>query len=163
MAIFTPEERERLRGVLTSAAQSDSNLCGAAQTGSRASSSLDRWSDIDLALCLKPDTSLERVLAEWTEALYRHHSAVAHVDVMRGSTLLRVFLLENTLQVDIAFWRAENFAATRPNFQLIFGQAGPHALRRSRIPFLWLGWHGSMRRTRDRAWPVVACCKQNTC
>ena len=126
MAIFTPAERELLRGELTSAAQKDPNLCGAAHTGSGASASLDCWSDIDLALCLKPDASHERVLAEWTELLYRHH-AVAHLDIMRGPTLFRVFLLEHTLQVDVAFWRAEEFAPIGPNFLLIFGKVGrPH-------------------------------------
>jgi hypothetical protein len=125
VAIFTPEERERLRGELISAAHKDPNLCGAAHTGSGASSTLDRWSDIDLALCLKADASHERVVAQWTERLYRDHSAVAHVDVMRGPTLFRVFLLANTLQVDIAFWHAEAFAAIGPNFRLIFGQPKP--------------------------------------
>jgi hypothetical protein len=62
-------------------------------------------------------------VAEWTERLYRKHDAVAHVDVMRGATLFRVFLLGNTLQVDLAFWRAEDFAATGPKFLLVFGQA----------------------------------------
>ncbi len=123
MAIFTPDDRERLRGELVSAAQRDSSLCGAAHTGSGASLKLDRWSDIDLALCLNSDTSHERVVAEWTELLYRQYGAVAHVDVMRGTTLFRVFLLENTLQVDIAFWSVKDFAPTGPNFRLIFGQA----------------------------------------
>ena len=123
VAIFTPDERERLRAKLVSDAQKDPNLCGAAHTGSSASSRLDRWSDIDLALCLKPDASHEGVVAEWTELLYHHHGAVAHVDVMRDPTLFRVFLLESTLQVDVAFWRAEDFVATGPNFQLIFGHA----------------------------------------
>jgi hypothetical protein len=127
VAIFTPAEREWLRSELVSAARKDPNLCAAAHTGSGASARLDRWSDIDLALCLKPDASLERVVAEWTELLYRSHSAVAHLDIMRGPTLFRVFLLEHTLQVDVAFWRAEDFAAIGPNFRLIFGQAGqPH-------------------------------------
>jgi hypothetical protein len=125
MAIFTPDERERLRGEFISAVQKDPDLCGAAHTGSGASSTLDRWSDIDLALCLKPDASHKRVVTAWTERLYRDHGAVAHVDVMRGPTLFRVFLLGNTLQVDIAFWRAEDFAATGPNFRLIFGQPKP--------------------------------------
>jgi len=53
---------------------------GAAHTGSGASSRLDHWSDIDLALSLQPDTSYEQVVAEWTERLYRHHGAVAHVE-----------------------------------------------------------------------------------
>jgi hypothetical protein len=122
--IFTTEEREDLRRHLVSVAQNDPNLCGAAHTGSGASSRLDRWSDIDLALSLKPGTSYEQVVREWTDRLYRH-GAVAHVDVMRGATLFRVFLLRNTLQVDIAFWPAEDFAAIGPNFRLIFGDAKP--------------------------------------
>jgi len=131
VAIFTPDERERLRDELVSAAQQDANLCGAAHTGSAALSLLDRWSDIDLALCLKatassaalPTALYDQVIAEWTTRLYQRHDAVAHVDVMRGATLFRVFLLRNTLQVDVAFWRAEDFGATGSNFRLIFGQA----------------------------------------
>ena len=124
MPIFTADERERLRDELVSAAQADLNLWGAAHTGSAASSQLDRWSDIDLALCLKPAAAHEQVVAEWTDRLYQHHGAVAHVDVMRGTTLFRVFLLKNTLQVDVAFWRAEDFGATGPNFRLIFMREG---------------------------------------
>jgi hypothetical protein len=121
--IFTPEERERLRAELVSAARNDPNISGAAHTGSAVSSRLDRWSDIDLALCVK--SSYEQVVAEWTDRLCQRHGAVAHVDVMRGATLFRVFLLENTLQVDIAFWRAQEFGAIGPNFQLIFGEPNP--------------------------------------
>ena len=125
MPIFTAEQRELLRTQLVSAAESDRNLCGAAHTGSAASGHLDRWSDIDLALCLRSTASHHQVVAEWTDRLYRSHDAVAHVDVMRGPTLFRVFLLKNTLQVDIAFWTADDFAAIGPNFKLIFGDAQP--------------------------------------
>jgi predicted nucleotidyltransferase len=125
--MFTPEERERLREELVEAAQQDPNLCGAAHTGSAAASRLDRWSDIDLALCVKPTAAYDEVIAEWTTRLYQDHNAVAHVDVMRGATLFRVFLLKNTLQVDIAFWRAEEFGAIGPNFRLIFSRDGVEA------------------------------------
>jgi predicted nucleotidyltransferase len=125
--IFTPDERERLRDELVSAAQNDSNLCGAAHTGSAATSRLDRWSDIDLALCLNPEASHERVVSEWTDRLYRQHGAVAHVDVMRGAILFRVFLLKNTLQVDVAFWNAQEFGAIGPNFRLLFLREGTEA------------------------------------
>lgn len=125
--IFTPDERERLRDELVSAAQNDPNLCGAAHTGSAASSRLDRWSDIDLALCLKATAPYDQVVGEWTDRLYRQHAAVAHVDVMRGATLFRVFLLRNTLQVDVAFWKAEEFGAIGPNFRLIFIREGSEA------------------------------------
>ena len=123
MSIFTPDEREQLRAELVSAARQDPNLCAAAHTGSAASSRLDRWSDIDLALRLKPTASQAEVVEEWTGRLYQHHEAVAHVDVTRGATLFRVFLLKNTLQVDVAFWSDAEFAAIGPNFKLIFGEA----------------------------------------
>lgn len=123
--IFTPEQREQIRGELVARAQRDPNLCGAAHTGSAAASRLDRWSDIDLALSLKPTASSKQVVAEWTERLYQQYEAVAHVDVMRGSILFRVFLLKNSLQVDIAFWPAKDFGAIGPNFKLIFGETKP--------------------------------------
>ncbi|MFY9910030.1 MAG: hypothetical protein WCF22_12315 [Candidatus Sulfotelmatobacter sp.] len=139
MPIFTVEEREHLRSELVSAARNDPNLAGAAHTGSFASSRVDRWSDIDLALCLKPAASHEEVVAKWTDSLYRDCGAVAHVDVRRGATLFRVFLLENTLQVDIAFWREEDFAALGPSFRLIFGQAGPTRAAQQPNPLALIG------------------------
>lgn len=143
MAIFNPERREILRSELVAAARNDPDLCGAAHTGSAASLGVDRWSDIDLALCLKPGACQAEVVAAWTERLYRTEGAVAHVDVMRGSTLFRVFLLEDTLQVDVAFWSAEDFAPIGPSFQLIFGQSGPPKTAplpdpRSLIGMAWL-------------------------
>jgi hypothetical protein len=125
VSIFTTEQREQLRNQLISAAEYDRNLCAAAHTGSAAALRLDRWSDIDLALCLRPTASHDQVVKEWTERLYHDHGAVAHVDVMRGTTLFRVFLLKNTSQVDLAFWSANDFAAIGPNFKLIFGDANP--------------------------------------
>src|SRR5207248_793673 len=98
-------------------------LAGAAHTGSAAVGRADRWSDIDLALCLAPDADAERVAAEWTERMYREHGAVAHHDVRVGPTLFRVFLLGNTLQVDLAFWPPNEFGATGPTFRLLFGAA----------------------------------------
>ena len=124
MPIFTAEERERLRAELISAAQSDPNLSAAAHTGSAATDRLDRWSDIDFALCLKPFAPSDQVIAEWTERLYSH-GAVTHTDIIRGPTLFRVFLMGNTLQVDIAFWSAADFGPMGPNFKLIFGKAHP--------------------------------------
>ena len=85
--LFTADERERLRDELVSAAQNDASVCGAAHTGSAASSRLDRWSDIDLAVCLASAASQEHVVAEWTDRLHSQHRAVAHVDVMRCATL----------------------------------------------------------------------------
>lgn len=121
-AMFTESEREHLRATLVRAAQADPSLSGAAHLGSAAAGCLDRWSDVDLALCLTRGADAAEVLSSWTDRLYREHAAVAHCDVRRGSTLYRVFLLQNTLQVDISFWAAEDFRAVGPKFSLIFGQ-----------------------------------------
>ena len=121
--MFTSEQREQIRAAFVSAARADSDITGAAHLGSAAADRLDDWSDIDLALCLSPEDELEEVIAAWTARLYRDHEAVAHCDVKRGNTLYRVFLLRNTLQVDVSFWPAGQFRAVGPEFKLIFGVA----------------------------------------
>jgi hypothetical protein len=121
--MFTGEEREQIRAALVHSAQTDSNITGAAHLGSAAADRLDDWSDIDLALSVSPNAAMDEVIAEWTARLYDAHGAVAHCDVRRGETLYRVFLLRNTLQVDLSFWPANRFRATGPNFKLIFGSA----------------------------------------
>lgn len=123
MPIFTPEEREQLRSKLVLAAEADSRIIAAAHTGSGAVGKLDRWSDIDFALSLATNATLEEILASWTKFMYEENGAVAHHDVKYGTTLFRVFLLRNTLQVDVAFWPSTDFRAIGPNFRLIFGAA----------------------------------------
>jgi hypothetical protein len=105
------------------AAQADSRITGAAHLGSAAADRLDDWSDIDFALCLSRDAVVDDVVASWTARMYSDHEAVAHCDVRRGETLYRVFLLRNTLQVDLSFWPADRFRGTGPKFKLIFGIA----------------------------------------
>lgn len=141
--MFRPAEREQLRAALVSAAESDSNVSAAADLGSAATSSLDAWSDIDLALCAATNTRLMDVVNAWTARMYRCHDAVAHCDVRRGETIYRVFLLKNTLQVDLSFWPATEFRAIGPNFKLIFGSANepapaPSASVAGSIGMAWL-------------------------
>src|SRR5437764_14396280 len=101
--MFTPDDRTRLQDALIAAARADPCITGAALTGSAALGAEDRWSDIDLALSVASGADLTQVVAEWTGRMYREWGAVHHVDVYRGNTLFRVFLLADTLQVDIAF------------------------------------------------------------
>jgi hypothetical protein len=126
--VFRPDERERLRADLTSAARADPRITGAAVTGSAAIGRVDRWSDIDLALCLDAAADRDTVVGDWTDRMYHDHGAVHHLDVWRGDTLFRVFLLGSTLQVDLAFWAATEFGAIAPTFRLVFGTANerPH-------------------------------------
>jgi hypothetical protein len=121
--IFTPEEREYLRAELVAMAKLDTRLVAAAHLGSAAVNQLDRWSDIDIALCLSSDANSEQVLQDWTTRLYSAYGAVTNFDVRRGTILYRVFLLDNTLQVDLSFWRPHEFRPFGEKFKLIFGAA----------------------------------------
>ncbi len=134
VAVFYSQQREQFRDELVAAAKADARVGGAAHLGSAAVGLTDRWSDIDLALGLNPGVDFDQVLLDWTTRLYRDHAAVAHHDVRRGDILYRVFLLDNSLQVDLSFWPFTQFRAIGPTFRLIFGAAGepipapvPHA------------------------------------
>lgn len=119
--MFTLRERERLRDALVAAARTDDRIIGAALTGSGARGAEDDWSDIDLALGLSDDADRSETLDAWTRRMYDDHDAVAHTDVSSRQTIYRVFLLRNTLQVDIAFAPRSEFGARASTFQLIFG------------------------------------------
>jgi predicted nucleotidyltransferase len=158
MVLFTPEERTRLREELILAARTDPQIIGAAITGSAAVGREDRWSDIDLALCLAPNADASQVIANWTERMYRDHNALEHLDVWRGDTLFRVFLLADTLQVDLAFWSATEFGATAPTFRLVFGKANerPHIPPTTATDLIGLAWvyalHVRSSLARGRMW-----------
>jgi hypothetical protein len=157
-AMFTPEDRERLRGELVSAARADERITGAALTGSAALDAEDRWSDIDLALGLAPDADLGQVIEDWTRVMYRQHGAVHHLDIVPRATVYRVFLLASTLQVDLAFSAAAEFGAIAPAFRLIFGipaQQAPAAAPGA-AELVGLGWlyalHARSSIARGRVW-----------
>jgi hypothetical protein len=122
--VFSPQQREQIRGELVLAAPADVRIGAAAHLGSAAIGLEDRWSDIDLAVCLVPNADMDGLLTDWTGRMYRDHGAVAQYDLKRGEILYRVFLLDNTLQVDLSFWPCGELAAIGPKFSLIFGVAG---------------------------------------
>lgn len=156
--VFNEQQRARLREELVSSAHADSRVIAAAVTGSAAVGREDRWSDIDLALRLAADADEPGVVADWTERMYRDHDAVDHLDVYRGSTRFRVFLRADTLQIDLAFWPADEFGAIGPAFQLLFGSAGtatalPTPDAAVMIGTAWLyGLHARSAIARGRVW-----------
>jgi hypothetical protein len=156
--MFGIEERQRLKDVLISAAQLDEQISAAALTGSSASGTEDRWSDIDLALGLVPEADLALVLGAWTKAMYRDHGAVHHTDLRRGGTIYRVFLLANTQQVDIAFSPAAEFGAIGPSFRLLFGtaQEQKQAWDPAAVDLVGMGWlyalHARSSIARGKVW-----------
>lgn len=82
------------------------------------------------------------VLSDWTTRMVRDHNALHHVDVLSGAWVYRVFLLPNSLQVDLAFAPASEFRALAPTFKLMFGSANPPKHRQPPLPagIIGMGW-----------------------
>jgi hypothetical protein len=156
--MFTAEERDELRATLIAAARADARISGAALLGSGAKGATDRWSDVDLAFGLASTTDFDRVVADWTDRIYQEHGAVHHVDVVYGRALYRVFLLINTLQVDLSFWPEAEFGATGPTFRLLFGNANERPSRPTpaATALIGMGWlyalHVRSSIARGRPW-----------
>ena len=159
--MFTAAQRERIRDGLVRSAGEDERITAAAFVGSAATNREDRWSDIDLALRIRPDLEPEPVAQHWTERMYADHEVVHHLDVWAGPTLFRVFLLSSTLQVDLSFWPSLAFAATGPAFRLVFGEANDEtaAPPPSAESLVGMGWlyalHVRSSLARGRRWQAV--------
>jgi hypothetical protein len=140
--MFSLEERQRLRACLLEYASKDPRISGAAITGSAAAGCEDRWSDIDLAFGVSDTVELSNVLSDWTAHMYEQHLALHHLDVRSGSWIYRVFLLPNTLQVDLAFVSASEFRALAPTFRLIFGESNEprHIPAPPTVQIIGLAW-----------------------
>jgi hypothetical protein len=125
--VFTTAERSGLRSHLLERAAKDQRISGAAITGSAAAEREDAWSDIDLAFGIVDGTDLSSVLSDWTTYMQDTQAALHHVDVKFGAWVYRVFLLSNTLQVDLAFAPASEFRPLATTFRLVFGIANAAA------------------------------------
>ena len=161
-SMFTVAQRTRIRDGLVRAASEDESITAAAFVGSAAIDREDRWSDIDLALRIRPDLEPEPVAQHWTERMYADHGAVHHLDVWAGPALYRVFLLSNTLQVDLSFWPSRAFAASGPSFRLLFGETNDAPMSSSppsTEALAGMGWlyalHVRSSLARGRRWQAV--------
>jgi hypothetical protein len=65
------------------------------------------------------------VLDDWTRVLIEELDAVPLVDLQRGPTTYRVFLLRDTLQLDLSMTPASQFRPAGPRFRLVFGETAP--------------------------------------
>jgi len=140
--VFGIPERVALRDRLVAAARADERITAAAVVGSGATDGEDAWSDIDLALRLANGLEPDDVAADWTTRIYEDAGAVDHLDVWSDSTLFRVFLLSNSLQVDLSFWPADRFAASGASFRLVFGESNQPRPASSVAPgaLIGVGW-----------------------
>jgi RimJ/RimL family protein N-acetyltransferase/predicted nucleotidyltransferase len=156
--MFTAASREALRERLVEHARSSPEITAAALVGSAAAGAEDAWSDIDLALRIAPGADQDQVAAAWTALLVEQCGAVHHLDVRSGSTLFRVFLLRDSLQIDLSFWQPDDFRPTGGPFLLLFGGAGEPAPSTAPTPehLLGMAWlhalHVRSALARHRLW-----------
>ena len=159
--MYTPETRARLLDDLIQHARQDSRIIAAAIVGSAARGEADPMSDIDLAFRLVPRSEPAPVAESWTGFLTDHVDHVDHLDVWSGAALYRVFLLPDSLQVDLSFWPTDQFAATSPSFRLLFGDTNPPRPMQAPSPkeILGTGWlyaiHIRSSIARGRPWQAL--------
>jgi hypothetical protein len=139
-------------------AREDARITGGAITGSASIGQEDRWSDIDLAFGVRDASDMLPVLADFTRYMYEAHGAVDTVDVPSRAWIYRVFLLRNTLQVDVAVAPAPDFGARQTTFRLVFGESAelPYVAPpdpRELIAYAWLyALHVRSSIKRGRLW-----------
>ncbi|TMC50402.1 MAG: nucleotidyltransferase domain-containing protein [Chloroflexi bacterium] len=120
--MFTLEERDALRDRVLTLADEDRRIVAGAAVGSLAFGGGDRFSDLDLTFAVADDVSVAEVLDDWTRTLGNDVAALQLVDLERGPTVYRVFLLPDGLQFDLSLTPAARFAPAGPRFRLLFGE-----------------------------------------
>jgi len=121
--MFTVEERDRVRNRVVQMSRADPHLVAGALVGSTAGGRGDRWSDLDLTFGLADGAVIDDVLADWTIRLANEFHAIPIFDLPHLSTLYRVFLLPNNLQVDLSFTPGNKFLGKGLKHDLLFGNA----------------------------------------
>ncbi len=103
-------------------AEEDDRAVAGAAVGSLALGGGDRHSDLDLTFGVADGVPVADVLDDWTRTLVDELDAVHLVDLERGPTTYRVFLLPNLLQFDLSLTPAAQFRPAGPRFRLLFGE-----------------------------------------
>ena len=120
--MYSVEQRDALRERVLEIAKHDPRVVAGAVVGSLALGGGDRFSDLDLTFAVADGFGVADVLDEWTQTLAAELAAVALVDLRRGATTYRVFLLPAQLQFDLSMTPAAQFRPAGPRFRLLFGE-----------------------------------------
>lgn len=120
---YTVDERNRIQARLLEFAHTDSRIVAGALLGSLAKGAGDQWSDLDLSFGLAAGTDIDGVLVDWTAHMVREFNAAHLFDLPYLSSIYRVFMLPNNLQIDLSFTPESDFGAFGPKFHLLFGSA----------------------------------------
>lgn len=120
--MFTVEQRDALRERVLRLADEDERVVGGAVVGSLALDGGDAFSDLDLTFGIADRVPVADVLEDWTRTLFDELDAVSLVELERGPTTYRVYLLPDALQLDLSMTPAARFRPAGPRFRLMFGE-----------------------------------------
>jgi hypothetical protein len=123
--VFTVAQRDAFVQRMLAHAEGDGRVVAGAVVGSLAVDTADRFSDVDLTFGIADDVPVSGVLGDWTRSLIDELDAVPLVDLERGPTTYRVFLLPDALQLDLSMTPAAAFRPAGPLFRLVFGATAP--------------------------------------
>lgn len=119
--MYSIQERKEIQDYLIVHAKSDKRIVDAAIVGSESIGKNDKWSDIDLSFGIRDDIELRTVIQDWTEILNTKFEAQVLFDLPYQSSIYRVFLLPNCLQIDLSFTPSSDFGSITNKFKLLFG------------------------------------------
>jgi len=125
--VFSVEQRDAVRERLLRLAEEDERVFSGAAEGPLAVDAGDRFSDLDLTFGIADHVPVAAVLDDWTRTLVDELEAVHLVDLGRGPTTYRVFLLPGALQFDLSMTPAAQFRPAGPRFRLLFGETATGA------------------------------------
>ena len=125
--MFTVDQRDALRERVLRLGQEDDRVVAGAVVGSLADDGGDRFSDLDLTFGVADDARVVGVLDDWERTLADESDAVRLVELERGPTTYRVFLLPDALQLDLSMTPAARFRPAGPRFRLVFGETAAGA------------------------------------
>jgi hypothetical protein len=120
--VFTVEQRDALRERVLRLGKEDERVVAGAVVGSLAVDAGDRFSDVDLTFGIADHVRVADALDDWTRSLIDELDAVQLAVLGRGPTTYRVFLLPDTLQLDLSMTPASQFRPAGPRFRLVFGE-----------------------------------------
>jgi predicted nucleotidyltransferase len=170
MPLFTPDKRARMADQVAQLLRDDGRVEGVVLVGSLAGTP-DRWSDVDLEAVVADESEAEvaTVAADWVDRMYDALPVVHHFETAFGHTLVRGFLLDDALEVDVAFAPTAEFSLWDP-FQVLFDRSG-RIERIAAIPSDWqpgppdwsgeagFAWHDVLHACtatrRDRTWQAL--------
>ena len=141
--MFTAKQREYVRTFVLEMAQTDPRVTGGAVIGSTAAGTEDNWSDIDVTFGIATGNAIETVIDDWTQLLEQKFGVLHSFDLRSGSSIYRVFLLPDGLEIDVSVTPEADFAARGPHFHILFGSS--QELKATPPPdtnhIIGLSWH----------------------